>query len=97
MTAHTNYIIPLRPIDRLSNRERHVLLHLMEGLTAEQICQADYVCISTVRTQIRNILWKLNVRSQVQAVALAHREVWPNDDERRQAFHQALAPSEMAS
>jgi DNA-binding CsgD family transcriptional regulator len=88
---------PKRRIDWLSNRERHVLVHMMEGLSAEEISKIDYVCLSTVRSQIRSIFMKLGVTTQLQAVAMAHREMWPDEEERRAAFHQALARQEEAS
>lgn len=82
----------LRPIDFLTERERHVLVHLMEGLTPAEIAAVDFVALCTVRSQIRSVLMKLHVRTTLAAVAVAHREMWPNDAERHAAFHQAVAP-----
>ena len=52
---------------------------MMEGLNAEEIAQAHFVAVTTVRSQIRSVLQKLGVRSQLAAVALAdgHREFLP--------------------
>jgi two-component system, NarL family, nitrate/nitrite response regulator NarL len=66
----------LAPFDRLTARERVVLGALMEGHSAEQIATGSFVAITTVRSQIRSILEKLSVHSQVAAVALAHRAGW---------------------
>ncbi len=61
----------LRPFEKLTQRERQVLRHLQAGLNSEEIAQRDFVSITTVRTQIRAILQKLGVRSQLSAVAAA--------------------------
>jgi DNA-binding NarL/FixJ family response regulator len=68
--------IRLAPFARLTARERAVLSTLMQGATAEEIANASYVSIATVRSQIRSILEKLGVHSQVAAVAMAHRARW---------------------
>ncbi len=66
----------LTPFDRLTARERVVLGALMDGQSAEEIASGSFVSITTVRSQIRSILEKLSVHSQVAAVALAHRSGW---------------------
>jgi len=63
----------------LTERERHVLAELMEGHCAEEIAVAACVSISTVRSQIKSILQKLGVSSQLAAVALARRAGWPTE------------------
>ena len=83
-------IIPFRRLDWLSARERVVLIHMMHGRSACDIAALDYVTVSTVRSQIRSILMKLGVSSQLAAVAHAYAACWPNDDERRQALVVAL-------
>jgi DNA-binding NarL/FixJ family response regulator len=55
---------------RLSGREREVLELLVEGRRAAEIAQRFVVSMTTVRTQIRNLLAKLEVSSQLEAVAL---------------------------
>ena len=57
----------------LTERERGVLVQLMQGYTAEQIATAEFVTIATVRSHIRQILLKLGVNSQIAAVAYAYR------------------------
>jgi DNA-binding NarL/FixJ family response regulator len=59
-----------RLLDRLTNREREVLEMLAEGHRAAEIAGQRVVSITTVRTQIRAILAKLEVNSQQEAVAL---------------------------
>jgi two-component system, NarL family, nitrate/nitrite response regulator NarL len=55
----------------LTHREREVLAELMDGRSAETIAAMCDVSISTVRSQIKSILQKLGVNSQLAAVALA--------------------------
>ena len=63
----------------LTERERVVLAELMEGHSAEEIATSAFVSISTVRSQIKAILQKLGVNSQLAAVALARRVDWSLD------------------
>jgi two-component system, NarL family, nitrate/nitrite response regulator NarL len=65
--------------DALTPREADVLSALADGLTAEEIARRHVVALTTVRTQIRAVLRKLGVRSQLAAVALAdaHRSLLP--------------------
>jgi DNA-binding NarL/FixJ family response regulator len=62
--------------ERLSPRERQVLQALMRGLTASEISREAFVSMPTVRSQIRSILMKLGVSSQLGAVVLAYRSGW---------------------
>jgi two-component system, NarL family, nitrate/nitrite response regulator NarL len=64
------------PFERLTSREELVLAALVEGLSAEQIAEEHFVALTTIRSQIRSILQKLGVRSQLAAVALANRTGW---------------------
>ena len=68
-----------RGMEALTERERTVLAHMMRGLTAVEIAQAEYVTIATVRSHIRSILWKLQVRNQLAAVALGYRSLLAGD------------------
>ncbi|MDT9592542.1 LuxR C-terminal-related transcriptional regulator [Nocardioides zeae] len=65
-----------RRLALLSDRERAVLAHLMAGHHAADIARHDVVSPATVRAQIRSVLAKLEVSSQLEAVALAHRAGW---------------------
>jgi two-component system, NarL family, nitrate/nitrite response regulator NarL len=64
------------PFEALSARERDVLRQIVEGHRAAAIAKASHVSLATVRTQIRSILMKLDVSSQVAAVALARQGGW---------------------
>jgi DNA-binding NarL/FixJ family response regulator len=64
------------PFEALSSREREVLRQIVEGRQAADIAKASFVSLATVRTQIRSILVKLEVTSQVAAVALARKGGW---------------------
>jgi DNA-binding NarL/FixJ family response regulator len=67
---HAREVELSRRLSRLSNREREVLELLAEGHRAGSIAERFVVSMTTVRTQIRAILTKLEVNSQLEAVAL---------------------------
>ncbi len=60
-------------IDRLTQREREVLGELAQGHRAQAVADRFVVSLATVRTQIRAILVKLEVGSQLEAVVLFRR------------------------
>jgi two-component system, NarL family, nitrate/nitrite response regulator NarL len=73
-----------RKLDLLTTRERQVLGDLMTGRAVRQIASDAVVSESTVRSQVKSILVKLEVSSQLAAVGLAHRVGWrPPEDSRR--------------
>jgi DNA-binding NarL/FixJ family response regulator len=59
-------------LTQLTPTERRVLHHLTEGLAAGEIAKRMIVSLSTVRAHIRSILRKLDVSSQLAAVAIAN-------------------------
>lgn len=63
-------------LEALTHREREVLSHLIHGDTVRDIARADCVSEATVRTQIKSILGKLEVTSQLAAVSVAYRAQW---------------------
>ena len=81
----------LRPPERdrfgLTGREREVLTLLAVGLGRREIAKRLYISPKTVAKHIENILHKLRVHSQAQAVAKAMREklVDPEDEVRAHA------------
>jgi DNA-binding NarL/FixJ family response regulator len=82
----------LTPFERLTPRERVVLGALVSGSSAEEIADTHYVALTTIRSQIRAILQKLGVRSQLAAVAYANRVKWvppPAEDLDDRAFRQS--------
>jgi two-component system nitrate/nitrite response regulator NarL len=70
--------VALEPFADLTHRESAILRELMAGKSAADISEKSYVAISTVRSQVKAILRKLDVTSQLQAVALAHHVGWPH-------------------
>jgi DNA-binding NarL/FixJ family response regulator len=66
----------LHPFQALTPRERDVLELLMQGRNADAVARHFVVSEATVRTQIRGILTKLGVGSQLAAVAEAYRVGW---------------------
>lgn len=63
-------------LDRLTRREAQVLGHLMSGRPVREIAQLDIVSEATVRTQVKSVLAKLEVTSQLAAVGLAFELGW---------------------
>jgi len=66
----------LEPFERLSRREAEVLRELARGKSVTQIAADWVVAEATVRSQVRGILTKLGVSSQLEAVASALRAGW---------------------
>ena len=60
-------------LNRLTQREREVLAELARGNRAQTVAEQYVVSLATVRTQIRSVLSKLEVGSQLEAVALYRR------------------------
>ena len=65
-----------RRLAHLTNREREVLGQLMEGNQVRDIARSRYVSEATVRTQVKSILAKLEVSSQLAAVGVARSVGW---------------------
>lgn len=63
-------------MELLTVRESEVLGHLMTGLAVRDIATLSVVSEATVRTQVKSILAKLGVSSQLAAVGLAHQVGW---------------------
>jgi DNA-binding NarL/FixJ family response regulator len=66
----------LAVFEALTTREQQVLDALMDGKPAETIAADWVVSVATVRSQIRSLLQKLGVNSQLAAVALARKADW---------------------
>jgi DNA-binding NarL/FixJ family response regulator len=58
---------------KLSQREGEVLAQLAQGRRAQAVADHFVVSLATVRTQIRAVLTKLEVSSQLEAAALYRR------------------------
>ncbi|MCR1781108.1 LuxR C-terminal-related transcriptional regulator [Nocardioides carbamazepini] len=63
-------------LEQLSRRESEVLGRLLLGETVSEIAAHFVVSDATVRTQVKAILAKLAVSSQIAAVGLANRADW---------------------
>jgi two-component system, NarL family, nitrate/nitrite response regulator NarL len=61
---------------QITRREAEVLGMLMAGKQVSDIARIRVVSESTVRTQVKSILAKLQVSSQLSAVGLAHEVGW---------------------
>jgi DNA-binding CsgD family transcriptional regulator len=58
---------------QLTRREREVLIAVMQGFGATEIAEQEHVSLATVRSHLQSLLGKLNVSSQLAAVALTIR------------------------
>jgi two-component system nitrate/nitrite response regulator NarL len=65
-----------RRLELLTPREKQVLGSLIEGHNVRDIARVSVVSEATVRTQVKSILGKLEVSSQLAAVGLAHHVGW---------------------
>lgn len=72
------------PFDALTAREREILGDMVAGCSAEQISEDRFISVATVRSHVKTILRKLNVHSQLAAVAMASERGWtiPSENER---------------
>jgi DNA-binding NarL/FixJ family response regulator len=59
---------------KLTKREREVLMLLADGLRQDDIAERLFISRKTVGTHVANILRKLGVRTQAQAVAVVYRD-----------------------
>lgn len=64
---------PIRLAERLTPREREVLVRLAEGLDNRTIAKQLGVEYTTVRGYVRSLIEKLGARSRVDVVGIAYR------------------------
>jgi len=67
---------PLISVSPLTTREREIVVLLSNGYAALNIAAKLNLSHATVRNHIQNILRKLEVHSQVEAIAVAFRRGW---------------------
>jgi DNA-binding CsgD family transcriptional regulator len=65
---------------QLTNREREILRQIASGLQNKEVAQALGISLATVRNHVHNILDKLGVHSKLEAVCLAFRSGWVEED-----------------
>jgi DNA-binding NarL/FixJ family response regulator len=64
---------PASPLDRITDREREVLLLVAEGLANPEIAARLHITPGTAKTHVAHLLTKLDARDRIQLVILAHR------------------------
>jgi two-component system, NarL family, nitrate/nitrite response regulator NarL len=81
-----------RDLEKLTWREAVVLGCLMDGMPVREIARSSHVTEYTVRSQVKAVLAKLGVSSQLAAVGAAHTVHWrPPADAQVQALRDRLA------
>ena len=68
--ASAKHVARERRLRALTERERNILHHVSTGASVTDIAHHECVSLATVRTHVRSILQKLDVHSQVAAVAI---------------------------
>lgn len=59
---------------QLSETESDIVVMLAEGLSRKEICQRRFIEMSTLKTHVRNILQKMEVKNTGELVELVQRE-----------------------
>lgn len=61
-------VVPNNLMHELSEREREIIAYLSQGLNYKEISEKLFISPETVRTHIRNIYGKLQVKSKTEAI-----------------------------
>lgn len=65
-------VVPVQPIDPLTEREEEVLLLVARGRTNAEIATDLLISLSTVKTHVGSLMTKLGVRNRVEVALWAH-------------------------
>ena len=60
----------------VTEREKEVLLHIINGYDAKRITSMLYISVQTIRKNIAHIYEKLHVNSKAQIISLAQKKNW---------------------
>jgi DNA-binding NarL/FixJ family response regulator len=60
----------------VTEREKEILLHTINGLDAKRIAAILDISVLTIRKHIANVYQKLHVNSKAQVISLAHKNNW---------------------
>ena len=55
-------------LERLTRREREILLLMSEGLSNPEIAKRLFISLSTTKVHVRHVFRKLGVRTRLQAI-----------------------------
>ena len=67
---HVPAAVPDRRLERITGREREVLVHVANGESNTQIASSLVITEQTVKTHVKRVLSKLGLASRAQAVVL---------------------------
>ncbi|MGM0688129.1 MAG: response regulator transcription factor [Bacillota bacterium] len=76
-TRLSKKLTEIKPLEKeekrveLTPREQEILRQLVKGLTNKEISSATNLAVDTVKTHLRNIYQKLQVKNRTQAISLA--------------------------
>jgi DNA-binding NarL/FixJ family response regulator len=68
----TQPVVAARGVDVLTPREVDILLLLAQGMSNDEVAQALFLEVSTVKSHLARMLPKLGVKSRLQAVVWAY-------------------------
>ncbi|GIJ51773.1 DNA-binding response regulator [Virgisporangium aliadipatigenens] len=60
------------PLERLTDREREILMLIATGLSNAEIAEALHLTVATVKSHVSRLLTKLDARDRIRLVILAH-------------------------
>ena len=67
---------PRLPEGLLTEREKEILVHTINGSDAKRIASLLNISVLTIRKHIANIYQKLHVNSKAQIISMAHKNRW---------------------